>query len=658
MKPPTSMDAVREKARLLRESMERSRAVHGDAAAALASAADYMAAIDDAMQPARVLPRLSPAEACRVHDNIRGSLREVEPIVRRLDHLREAERVLLNRPSKGLNAYLDAVDKLRSVEHFFNSKRSSRTTDDVLKHVDELLCKAAVELENEFHRVLSKCSKPVELEYLINCLPSLDQRVSSENILSRSVTPSNGSSSGQINDAAYTLPTLINPRYTSMLSKLIQKSAQLGRHQQFLKMYRQIPGSTMELNLKLLGVEYVTTEEVQNMQAESLDAKITHWIQFYQIGLKLLFAAERQLCDQIFEGNHTLKNNCFAEVTAISLSTLLSFGMAVAKSEASAEVFVLLDMYEATLELRPEVEAVFEGSACSDHRKSALSLSKSLAQTIEGTFNDFKQNILKESANSVTIDGAVHPFTRYVINYTKFLFDYQSSLKQIFKECGTGDGENSDLLSQIRDFIHALETNLESNSKQYKDPCLAHLFLMNNIQYIVRSICRSEVKDMFGDDWIQRQRRIVQQHGTNFRRVSWGKVLACLSAPGLTSSLGSTRASTQEIMCAIIVCTIRPNSSTTSKPAIKERLRSFNMQFEEVRQAQINWAVPDKELRDNLILAIGEVLLPAYRNFLEHFRSLVGNSHNHTKYIKYTPEALEEALRNLFAKKLLVEQGC
>ena len=41
---------------------------------------------------------------------------------------------------------------------------------------------------------------------------------------------------------------------------------------------------------------------------------------------------------------------------AKSLSTLLSFGDAVAKSKASPEkLFVLLDMYEAILELQSEV---------------------------------------------------------------------------------------------------------------------------------------------------------------------------------------------------------------------------------------------------------------------------------------------------------------
>lgn len=38
--------------------------------------------------------------------------------------------------------------------------------------------------------------------------------------------------------------------------------------------------------------------------------------------------------------------------------------------------------------------------------------------------------------------------------------------------------------------MQALQTNLDGKSKQYKDPALTHLFLMNNIHYMVRSVRR------------------------------------------------------------------------------------------------------------------------------------------------------------------------
>lgn len=55
----------------------------------------------------------------------------------------------------------------------------------------------------------------------------------------------------------------------------------------FLNFSREVRGSTLELNLKYLGVEYVSTEEMQNSHAGSLGAKIAYWTQFYQIAVRL-----------------------------------------------------------------------------------------------------------------------------------------------------------------------------------------------------------------------------------------------------------------------------------------------------------------------------------------------------------------------------------
>ena len=58
----------------------------------------------------------------------------------------------------------------------------------------------------------------------------------------------------------------------------------------------------------------------------------------------------------IFEGFDSLRDQCFGEVTTSSVSVLLSFGDAIAKSKRSPEkLFVLLGMYEIMRELHSEV---------------------------------------------------------------------------------------------------------------------------------------------------------------------------------------------------------------------------------------------------------------------------------------------------------------
>ncbi|XP_038972995.1 exocyst complex component EXO70A1-like, partial [Phoenix dactylifera] len=374
---------------------------------------------------------------------------------------------------------------------------------------------------------------------------------------------------------------------------------------------------------------------------------IGNWIHFMRIAVKLLFAGERQLCDQIFEGIASLKDQCFAEVTANSVAVLLSFGEAIAKSKRSPEkLFVLLDMYEIMRELQPEVETIFEVKACSEMRESALGLTRHLAQTAKETFGDFEEAVEKDATKTTVADGTVHPLTSYVINYVKFLFDYQTTLKQLFQDFKPGDDSNSELASVTMHIMQALQTNLDGKSKQYKDPALMYLFLMNNIHYMVRSVRRSEAKDLLGDDWIQRHRRIVQQNANQYRRVAWAKVLQSLSGQGLTSSGGSS-----------VVGSDGGTSSGVSRSAVKERFKSFNMQFEELHQSSVNGPVPDQELRESLRLAVAEVLLPAYSVSKLFYLSgpLVENGKNSQKYIRYTPEDLERMLSEFFEGKTLSE---
>lgn len=55
---------------------------------------------------------------------------------------------------------------------------------------------------------------------------------------------------------------------------------------------------------------------------------------------------EKKVCNQIFDGIDSLRDQCFADVTVNSVS-LLSFGEAISESKRLPEkLSVLLDMYE------------------------------------------------------------------------------------------------------------------------------------------------------------------------------------------------------------------------------------------------------------------------------------------------------------------------
>lgn len=637
-----SMDTLSSKAASMRESLQKSQTITDNIVSILGSFDHRLSALETAMRPTQIRTH----SIRRATENIDRTLKSAEVVLSQFDLSRQAEAKVLKGPHEDLESYLEAIDQLRSIIRYFGSCKGFRNNEGVVTHVNSLLAKAVLKLEEEFKQLLASYSKPVEPDRLFECLPNSMRPSSGSHGDQADPGAKNHGDSKPSENAVYTPPALIPPRILPLLHNLAQQMVEAGNHQQVNKIYRDTRASVLEQSLRKLGVEKLSKEDVQKMQWEVLEAKIGNWIHFMRIAVKLLFAGERKVCDQMFEGIDSMRDQCFADVTASSVELLLSFGDAIAKSKRSPEkLFVLLDMYEIMRELHSEIELLFSRKVCAEMREAAFGLTKRLAQTAQETFGDFEEAVEKDATKTAVSDGTVHPLTSYVINYVKFLFDYQSTLKQLFQEFEQAEDSNSQLAKVTMRIMQALQTNLDGKSKQYKDPALTHLFLMNNIHYIVRSVRRSEAKDLLGDDWVQRHRRVVQQHANQYKRIAWAKILQSLSTQGLTSSGGGGSG----------VAVDGGNSSGVSRALIKDRLKTFNVQFEELHQRQSQWTVPDTELRESLRLAVAEVLLPAYRSFVKRFGPLVESGKNPSKYIRYTPEDLERMLGEFFEGKTLNE---
>ncbi|PSS04992.1 Exocyst complex component EXO70A1 like [Actinidia chinensis var. chinensis] len=646
---PVGADVLSERAATMREYLQKSQSITDTVVSILGSFDHRLSALETAIRPTQIKTHAIQ----RAHENIDKTSKAAEVILARFDLSRQAEAKILKGPHEDLESYLEAIEQLRSNIQFFSNNKSFKSSDGVLNHANNLLAKAIAKLEEEFKQLLSSYSKPVEPERLFEGLPnalrpSAESPGNQDNSSSKNPSPYNHHEhhSNHLENSVYTLPTLIPPRILPLLHNLVQQMVQAGHKEQLLKICRDTRSSVLEESLRKLGVEKLSKDDVQKMQWDVLEAKIGNWIHFMRIAVKLLFAGERIVCDQMFEGIDSLRDRCFAEVTASSVAVLLSFGDAIAKSKRSPEkLFVLLDMYEIMRELHSEIETLFKGKACGEIRESALGLTKRLAQTAQETFGDFEEAVEKDATKTAVLDGTVHPLTSYVINYVKFLFDYQSTLKQLFQEFETGEESHAQLASVTRRIMQALQTNLDGKSKQYKDPALTNLFLMNNIHYMVRSVRRSEAKDLLGDDWIQRHRRIVEQHAKQYKRIAWAKILQCLSIQGSLSSIGGGSS----------IGVDGGNSSGVSRAIVKDRLKTFNIQFEELHQRQSQWTVPDSELRESLRLAVAEVLLPAYRSFIKRYGALVESGKTPQKYIRYSAEDLDHMLGEFFEGKTLNE---
>ncbi|CAN6439076.1 unnamed protein product [Victoria cruziana] len=614
MSSAVALESLRERAAFMRESLKQSQAVTESMVTILGSFDHRLSSLESEMRPMQV----KTDAIRRAHENIVKSMQYADVILAQFDTCRKAELKIMKGLSEDYGGYLEAVNQLKNVRQYFSSKRSLGNCDAVLNYVDGLLTTAIQKIGEDFKQLLFSHSKVVEPDLLFECLPNSMQPSAGYAGPNGNRTRNGNHTEVSTGATAHALPTLVPSRAVLILRQLAERMVQEGRQQQCLKIFRDCRATVLEQTLRKLGVERLSRDEVHKLQWEVLEAQIGNWIHFMRIAV----------CDQTFEGMNDLKDQFFAAVIANSFSMLLSFGDAIAKiSRTPEKLFVLMDMYEVIRELKPDLEVMFKGKPCAEMRNLASRLAERLAQTAHGIFGDFVEAVEKDATKTVVPDGSVHPLTSYVINYVKFLFDYQSTVKQIFEEIDNSYEANSQLASVTMQMMSALQTNLDGKSKQYKDPALAEIFLMNNVHYIVRSVRRSEARDLLGDDWVQRHRKIVQQHANVYRRITWKKVIEVLSVQGLVS-LGGTGGGGSD----------GTNSSGVTRAMVKERLRIFNSMFEELHQRQILWSVPESELRESLRLAVTEILLPAYRSFVKRL-GLVTDATTFYLFLEYNLES-------------------
>ncbi|KAL5648415.1 hypothetical protein ACJX0J_039224, partial [Zea mays] len=547
------------------------------------------------------------------NENIDRTIETAEAILAQFEIIRRTEAVIVRGPRADLKSFLEAMALLKGVIHFFSSNKKFKSCEGVLNQVNNLLTKSKLKIEEEFRQLMSTYSKASEPTHLFDCFPN--PLLASEGN-SRAVGEQLSKS---FESATYRTPTLIPPRILPLLHDIAHQLVQDGNQQLCYRIYRDARSSALELSLQKLGIEKLTKRSMQPWLASGT------WNQIMHVTVKVLLAGERKICNQIFDGITFNKDQCFAEVTGSSVMTLLSFGDVIAKSKRSHEnLFVLLEMYGLMHGLRSEVEVTFQGKFCSGMREAALSLTKSLAQAVQETLVDFEVAVEKNNSKTTVQNGNLHPFTIEVINYVKGLFDYQSTLKILFQQSESDSETESELATVIMKVMQAFQNNLNGKAKQYKDPALYHIFLMNNLHYMVTSVSKSESKDILGGDWIQRHRKIVQQNANQYKRVAWAKIFQTLS---IQVSGGNSSSSPCDV-----------SKTGVSRTMIKERFKSFNIQFEELHSKQSQWTIPDQELRDELRLAVAEILLPAYMSSLAVLgilfnvrRTLTSTSNTHKK---------------------------
>ncbi|XP_022852300.1 exocyst complex component EXO70B1-like [Olea europaea var. sylvestris] len=577
-----------------------------------------------------------------------------------------AEQIILNEANSSAltDDYLAAVDELIQATEELNLnyrdgelQAEAQATDaryDIRDRAENALQVAMMRLEDEFGHILIRNTVPLDPERLHRSFHySSTATIAASDIFDDDVSESlDDVSSGRYShrrrgrgmsfggdDVSL---DLIQQDAVIDLRQIADRMIQSGYEKECCQVYCSVRRDVLDECLVILGVEKLSIEEVQRVEWRLLDDKMKKWIQAVKIIVRMLLPSEKDLCEQIFVGSDLIKEVCFLETSKGSVMQLLNFGEAIAIGRRSSEkLFRILDMFDALAGVLPDLQSLFMDEEAGDMVCSeAKGVLDGLGEAAIGTFMEFENAVQTESSRKTLQNGEIHPLTRYVMNYVKLLVDYSDTLNALLENAEDelrrveiGNIDNSEMKSmsligqRLLALMKSLESNLEEKSRMYEDTAMQYIFLMNNILYIVQKVKDSELQNLLGDNWIKKRRGQIRQYATQYLRASWSNALSCLKDVGI-GIVGS--------------------SSNASKVALKERFKNFNACFEDIYRVQTAWKVPDPQLREELRISISEKVLPAYRAFVGRFGSHLESGRNAGKYIKYTPDELENYLLDLF----------
>ena len=383
---------------------------------------------------------------------------------------------------------------------------------------------------------------------------------------------------------------------------------------------------------------------------ENLDQEVDIYIAQLSALLKLMQSESHLMTCIIPEKN---RRTVFDGIVQQSLDCIVSEGEMLAtqarKSISKHEFMSVLSIFPVVKHLRsikPEFDYTLEG--CSTPTRSKLaSMLSTLGSSGAKALEDFIESIKNDPDRaSMPKDGTVHELTNRTIIFLEPLLDYAETAGAMLLMHGeqAAPSEAVDtkksklkLADYMTKVLSALGLNLSNKSETYNDPMLRPVFMLNNYNYILKSVTRSGLLTLihlcnkevgqYYEDQIQEQKRLYSE--------SWSKVLHYILE--IDEPLSQQRLMSPETV----------KLKDKEKQNIKDKFSGFNKELEEIMKIQKGYAIPDQELRDTLKKDNKDYIVPRYKMFQEKYEK-INFTKNLDKYIKYTPQAVSAVIDKFF----------
>ncbi|KAL4308823.1 hypothetical protein GQ457_01G017090 [Hibiscus cannabinus] len=530
--------------------------------------------------------------------------------------------------------FIRSVNELQKTMHLLVSDQES--SSEKLIQAQILMQIAMKRLQKEFYQILSMNRAHLDPES-VSTRSSLRSSARS----STSDLDDDGSPEDEIRNAGDSITETeeVSSMAMSDLKLIADCMIASGYAKECIHIYKIIRKSIIDEGIYKLGIEKMSSSQINKMDWDVLDLKIKNWLEAEKISMRTLFIGERILCDQVFATSDSIKESCFTDISKEAATLLFGFPELVAKTKKSPpeKIFRLLDMYSSISEGWQEIETIFSFDSTSPVRVQALNSLVRLSESVRSLLMDFESTIQKDSSKTMIPGGGLHPLTISSMNYLTLLADYstiladiisdwpppvKSSLPASFLYTPESDDSSAPAISiRIAWLILVLLCKLDGKAKHYKDISLSHLFLANNLQHVISRVRTSNLQYILGEEWIVKHEAKVKQFAANYEQLAWGEVFASL-----------------------------PENQTAPITAgnAKDCFRKFNARFEEAYWKQSSCVIPDSKLRDDIKVSIGTKLVASYRDFYNTHKSMVGDERTARLFVRFSPEDIGNYLSDLF----------
>ncbi|XP_032900579.1 exocyst complex component 7 isoform X11 [Amblyraja radiata] len=622
----------------IRESLEKSDQLTKNMVSILSSFESRLMQLENSIIPVHK----QTENLQRLQDNVDKTLSCLDHVISYYHVAKDTEKIIKEGPAGRLEEYLSCMAKIqKAVEYFQDNNPDSPE----LNRVKFLFEKGKESLESEFRNLLTRNSKPVPSVVILDLIAG-DDDIETTDEMTLEHLPEN------------------------ILQDLICISGWLveyGRNLDFMNVYYQIRSNQLDRSIRGLkehfrknssssGILY--SPAMQNKRKDTpskkaikrpgkediMDSEIDSYIHCISAFVKLV-QSEYLLLTDIIPEHH--QKRTFDSLIQEALDSLMVEGENIVSTARRA---IMRHDYSAVLTIFPilkhlklmkqEFDQVLQGTAASTKNKLPV-LITSMETTGAKALEEFADSIKNDPDKEYNMpkDGTVHELTSNAILFLQQLLDFQETASAMLasQEIGTSSSSynsefNRRLLSNyICKILGNLQLNLHSKAKVYEDAALGAVFLLNNFNYILKSLEKSELIQLVAVSQKhpdKAYRSHIDEQLQTYQR-SWLKVTMPLTEGNLPAFQPGTKLKDKE------------------RQAIKDRFKAFNDGLEELCKIQKSWAIPDKEQRDTIRRAQKENVTVAYRVFWQRY-SNVPFTKNVEKYMKYKVEQVEEMIEKLF----------